>query len=656
MRYVGEFTPLKLTENFLEKYKGKQPEWGFNGLGYFVYKRTYSRIKKDGTNEEWWETIKRVVEGTYNMQKKWIIGNRLPWSEMKAQMSAQEMYDRMFNMKFLPPGRGLWAMGSTVVEERGLMLALNNCAFVSTEDLTIDPSRPFRFLMDASMLGVGVGFDTDGAGTITVKSPKDTVETYTIPDSREGWVESLGKLIDSYLLEKSTMQFDYGEIRPAGSLIKGFGGVSAGHKPLEELHDDVRAVLEKNIGKELTSRTIVDIMNAIGKAVVAGNVRRSAEIALGDYRDTEYLDLKNYELYPERMSYGWVSNNSIYADLGMDYEEAGQRTILNGEPGYFWLENARKYGRMDDPPNWKDKLAKGQNPCAEQTLSSWEVCNLVETFPTRHETKEDFLRTLKFAYLYAKTVTLGQTHWPETNRVMLRNRRIGCSITGIAQFIAKQGIEELRTWAEEGYETVQHWDEVYSDWLTVPKSIKTTSIKPSGTVSLLAGVTPGVHYPESRYYIRRIRVAKNSPLLQPVIDAGYPVEDAIGDKYTAVVSFPVDVGKDVPVLKEVSMWEQLSLVAFMQQYWADNQVSATVTFKPEEGKDIPKALNLFQYRLKAISFLPKTEVGAYEQMPYEEIDEKRYHEMLNSLSDISFGVTSVDGKGEKYCNNDTCLI
>lgn len=107
MRYLEEYKPLRLTEGFLDRYRDRQPEWGFNGLGYFVYKRTYSRLKPDGTSEEWWETVRRVVEGAYNMQKKWIVGNRLPWSEMKAQMSAQEMFDRMFNMKFLPPGRGL---------------------------------------------------------------------------------------------------------------------------------------------------------------------------------------------------------------------------------------------------------------------------------------------------------------------------------------------------------------------------------------------------------------------------------------------------------------------------------------------------------------------------------------------------------------------
>lgn len=656
-RYLEKYTPLSLTENFLNKYKNKQPGWGFNGLGYFVYKRTYSRLKTDGGSEEWWETVKRIVEGAYNMQKRWIIGNRLPWSEMKAQLSAQEMYDRMFSMKFLPPGRGIWAMGTAITEERGLLMALNNCAFVSTEDITVDPSRSFRFVMDTSMLGVGMGFDTHGAGQIIIKKPKETVENFVIPDTREGWVESLGKLLDSYFLGKNTVQFDYSLIRPAGSLIRGFGGVSAGYKPLYDLHVNIEATLEKCIGEAISARNIVDIMNMIGQAVVAGNVRRTAELALGDIDDSDYLDLKDYDINPERAAYGWASNNSLHAKVGMNYEKYAQRTEKNGEPGYFWQENAQAYSRMNNGADWRDKRATGTNACAEQTLESYEVCNLVETFPTRHESKEDFLRTLKFAYLYAKTVTLGQTHWPETNRVMLRNRRIGCSVTGIAQFITKHNIEILRDWLETGYDTVQHWDEVYSDWLTVPRSIKTTSIKPSGTVSLLAGATPGVHYPESRYYIRRVRIAKNSPLIEPLLNAGYHIEDAVGDEYTSVISFPVDVGEGIPVLEDVSMWEQLALAAFMQRHWADNQVSCTVSFKPEEGKQIPNALNYYQYQLKAISFLPKTEIGAYAQMPYESIDEITYFEMVKSLKPINFDNESAeDSVGEKFCDSDVCMI
>jgi len=650
-----------LSNNFVNKYKRKKPPFGFNGLGELVYMRTYSRIKENGKNERWWETVQRVVEGTYSMQKRWIDSHSLGWNPWQAQASAQEMYDRMFNMKFLPPGRGLWAMGTAITEEKGLYAALNNCAFVSTSTLKEDYSKPFCFLMDASMLGVGVGFDVKGTGEIMVKSPNKNrkSEQFEIPDTREGWVESLKLLLDSYFHGTSVVYFNYDIIRGEGEPIKGFGGVSSGHKPLKEVHQEIRKVLDKNIDEPITTTTIVDIMNLVGKCVVAGNVRRTAEIVFGDPYDEEYLDLKNYKVNKHREQYGWTSNNSIYAELGMDYTDVCKRITDNGEPGFAWLENMRGYSRLKNGRDNKDHRAAGGNPCLEQTLESYELCCLVETFPTNHDTLKDYLRTLKYAYLYAKTVTLGKTHWPDTNRVMLRNRRIGCSVSGVAQFITKQGMEELRKWLEEGFEIIQEWDKMYSDWLAVPRSIKTTSVKPSGTVSLLVGVTPGMHYPESRFYIRRMRLSNQSELIEPLKRAGYTIEPAFGSEDTTmVVDVPIDAGEGIRTAAELSIWEQFSLAAFLQRHWADNQVSCTATFNPEtEADELPHALNYFQYRLKGISLLPRKNGGAYKQMPYEAIDEKTYHFEVEKLGYLSFvGIEGEEAEVDKFCNNDMCEL
>ena len=652
---------FKLSENFVSKYKRKKAPFGFNGLGELVYMRTYSRIKDDGKNERWWETVQRVVEGTYSMQKNHIDNYQLGWNAWQAQKSAQEMYDRIFNMKFLPPGRGLWAMGTPITEEKGLYAALNNCAFVSTKTLKEDYSKPFCFLMDASMLGVGVGFDTKGAGEIVVKGVNKTrnKEVFEIPDTREGWVESLRLLLESYFHGTSAIQFDYSKIRQAGKPIKGFGGVSSGPEPLKEVHDDIKKVLENNSGEPITVTTIVDIMNLIGKCVVAGNVRRTAEIVFGDPDSEEYLDLKNYKVNPHREMYGWTSNNSIFAELGMDYTEAAKRIVDNGEPGFAWLENMRHYSRMKNGGDNKDHRVAGGNPCLEQSLESYELCCLVETFPSNHDSLEDYQRTLKYAYLYAKSVTLGRTHWSDTNRVMLRNRRIGCSVSGVAQFVTNRGLDEFKNWLENGYDTIQERDKMYSDWFAIPRSIKTTSVKPSGTVSLLAGATPGLHYPESRFYIRRVRLSNHSELLEPLQKAGYKLEPAFGSEDTTmVVEVPVDVGEGIRTASELSIWEQFSLAAFMQRHWADNQVSCTVTFDPEtEANEIAPALNYFQYHLKGISLLPRHDYGAYPQMPYEAIDEKEYNKQVKKLKNLTFGVIkNEEAEIDKFCNNDTCEI
>ena len=656
---------FKLSKAFVDKYKNVSPPFGFNGLGEVVYTRTYSRVIEDeNRNEEWFETVERVVNGTYNMQKNWIESHKLGWNSRKAQKSAQEMYDRIFHMKFLPSGRGLWGMGTPLTEQRGLYAALNNCAFVSTESMKEDPLKPFVFLMDMSMLGVGVGFDTKGAGSFVIKGV-DTSKTATmniIADSREGWVESVKVLLGSYFNHSAPQLFDYSKIRPAGAPIRGFGGVSSGPESLKELHNNIKSILDKCSRLPITVTNIVDLMNYIGKCVVSGNIRRSAEIAFGEANDEEFIDLKNYDKNPHRMSYGWTSNNSIFADIGMNYTNVAKRMETNGEPGLAFLENMRKFSRMNGVEDNKDQRASGGNPCLEQTLESYELCCLVETFPNNHESLEDFQKTLKYAFLYAKTVTLGKTHWPEVNRVMLRNRRIGCSMSGIAQFITSRGVEELRKWSTVGYDTIQDYDKNFSDWLAIPRSIKTTSIKPSGTVSLLAGSTPGMHYPISRFYIRRLRLASNSPLVKTLAEAGYHTEPAVSDSTTTIVEFPIDCGEGIRTSKELSMWEQLSLAAFLQKYWSDNQVSATITFNPQtEGSQIQFALDYYQYQLKGISFLPMLDesTSPYPQMPYEPISESTYMTMcanLKTTTPLSNHNHSQEPTPDRYCDNQTCIL
>lgn len=360
MKFPIEQT-FKLTDNFLEKYKNKRPDFGFNGLGEFVYLRTYSRIKEDGKNEMWWETVKRVVEGVYAIQKQHIDDYALGWNQTKAQKSAQEMYDRIFTFKMLPAGRSLWSMGAPVVMEKGLTQSLYNCSFLSTENIKDDPGKPFANAMDFLMCGIGVGADLVGANKIKVHEPEKKTYTYQIPDTREGWVESLYRLINSYFGEEEVF-FDYSLVRKEGLPIKNFGGTASGPAPLKELHEKVRIILSDRIGNNLTATDITDIFNLIGKCVVAGNVRRSAEIILGN-PDEEFLDLKDYEKHPERAGHGWASNNSIFAELGMDYSNISERIKNNGEPGVLWLGNAQKYGRMiETEANYKDFRVKGLNP------------------------------------------------------------------------------------------------------------------------------------------------------------------------------------------------------------------------------------------------------------------------------------------------------
>jgi len=543
-------------------------------------------------------------------------------------------------------------MGTEFIARHGSM-ALNNCGFASTEDINRKYSKAFEFVMDALMLGVGVGFDTKGAGKIVIKKPKEGHFDFQLPDSREGWVGALKLLLEAYFLGKQRPIFDFSLIRPAGVPIRGFGGIASGPEPLKKMLLDVQKILDARIGQSITSVDIVDIMNYIGKCVVAGNVRRSAEMALGDPTDLDFITCKQDKdkLYSHR----WASNNSVFAIKGLDYSFIADQIAVNGEPGILWLENARTYSRMGDKPDFKDKKVAGVNPCGEQSLESFELCCLVETFPSRHDSYEEFQETLKYAYLYSKSVTLVNTHWKETNAVMLKNRRMGISQTGIIEAFIKHGRRNIINWCDKAYSYLRKLDEKYSDWLCVPKSIKITTVKPSGTVSLLPGVSPGIHYPHSEYYIRRIRVSKNSDLIEPIRAAGYNIEDDHYSKNSYVVEFPIHEKNFKRSKSDVSIWEQAENAAAYQRYWSDNQVSITITFKKEEAKEIKYVLEAYEDKLKSVSFLPIKEHG-YEQAPYEEITKEKFEEMVVNIKPLFLDETQDRVIGERYCDSDRCTI
>lgn len=708
---------FSLNQSFLDLFVDKQPKWG--PVGYLTYKRSYARVKEDNSTEEFWETCKRVVEGVYNIQKIHCRTLLLPWDEKKAQTSAQEMFQRMWDFKWTPPGRGLWAMGTDLIHQKG-SASLNNCAFTSTKDIDTDFPAPFTFLMDMSMLGVGVGGDTRGAGKVKLQKPRNSDQTFVVEDSREGWVDLVKVVLNSFVGKGYyPKDIDYSLVREKGTPIKGFGGIASGSEPLKEMVDSITKVLTPEDGEytRITSTQIVDVFNMIGKCVVAGGVRRTAEIMFGDLEDESFLFLKDptelnqasadlsmakasikenfgiedieriqsqdypaftgtgeYSLgdladkyydaqdrvnnHPLR-SHRWASNNSIFGEVGMDYKKIASMLATNGEPGIVWLNNIREYSRMGEAPTFKDMRALGCNPCSEQTLESFELCCLVETFPAHHTTLEDYMQTLKFAYLYAKTVTLVPTHDQRTNAVMQRNRRIGCSQSGIIQAINTLGRREYLRWCDEGYNHIQELDLQYSEWLCIPKSVKTTSVKPSGTVSLLCGATPGIHYPHSEYYIRNIRISKTSPLVEDCKKSGYIVEDDAYDKTSVVVSIPIHEEHFAKCKDDVSIWEQFANASDLQRYWADNQVSITITFKKDEVGEIQPCLEHFETGLKSVSLLPLADSDhSYVQAPYIKITKEEFEEMhanMKPLQPSSANTHEISAEA-KFCDGDKCLL
>jgi hypothetical protein len=694
IRFLGELRPVRLLDRFSSYTKERWSQRGGSELrcspedyikvvrvfdagirqvailststethftGGFASHNTYSRPLDtsiaNGPSEEYWQTLVRVVEGTYNIQKLHCTQYNLPWSNEKAQRSAQEMYRLMWEFKFLPPGRGLQFMGTPTVEAKGGAVLLN-CGFISTKDIKIDFSRPFTWLMDMSMLGVGPGFDVDGAynSNIIIKHPIISDIVHVVEDTREGWIKVLEIVLDAYIGKGSLPKgFDYSLVRPKGIPLKTMGGLSSGPQPLIEMVADLTKLYDSYIGKKVDSTLIVDTMNYSGKAVVSGGIRRTAQIALGDPNDREFTLLKRdlVALKDRR----WASNNAPRVTVGMDYRFHAESTRVNGEPGYYWLENARAYGRMCDGINWDDIAVEGINPCGEQPLENAECCCLVETFPSHHESIQEYLKTLKYAYLYAKTVTLIPIHDQQTNAIQLKNRRIGVSQAGITDAIAKLGIRKYAELCDKGYQYITSLDKVYSDWMCIPRSKKRTSIKPGGTVPLVAGVEGGERFPISLFSIRRVRIQDTSPYIERCRQAGYHVEPSANEPNTWIIEFPVRVQAGTRTEQDVSMWEQLELTALLQSVWSDNSVSVTVKFSPEEGKDIARALELYETRLKAVTFFPKDKADqGYVQPPYEVITEAQYLEMTANLLPLDLSAEGFHDQDDKWCSGESCML
>jgi ribonucleoside-triphosphate reductase (thioredoxin) len=644
---TDKYGQFRLEEEFLTPYKTRPVRWGFGTLSWVTYKRTYSR---DG--EEWWQTCQRVIEGMLTVYRVHCLENHLSWDPGEARRLAEEAYQRAWEFKWTPPGRGLWIMGTRFMYERG-GAALNNCGFISTKNIVSDYADPFTWVLHMSMLGVGVGFDTRGKGSVRIAQPRRDSTPHIISDSREGWKDAVGRLLNAYAGRAALpSRWDYTQIRPRGTPLTNFGGFASGPDSLREILESLDQLYNAYVGQLVDSRLIVDTMNIIGRGVVAGGTRRSAQVAFGEPDDSQFLDLK---LDKEKLKkYRWASNNSVFARVGMDYRDIARRTAINGEPGYLWLENIRAFGRMADLPTWADSEAEGSNPCVEQSLWDRELCCLVETYPAHHQDLDDYLRTLQIAYMYAKIVTLVATHDSRTNAVMQRNRRIGCSMSGIVQAINKHGYRIFLDWCESSYRAIQQWDIASSKRLAVPRSIKLTSVKPSGSVSLLAGATPGVHWEHAPFYIRRVRIPDTHPLLHMCQEAGYPVEP---DRYasgTMIVAFPIHVQHAGQRKADISMREKVDLAAQMQRYWSDNQVSCTADFDPErESPEIPRILEAYEDRLKGIAFLPAVRHG-YEQPPYEEISRDEYERMLAKIKPLGGEVQHEHELEARFCEGGAC--
>lgn len=632
-----------LTPEFLSQYQGKQPNWGFNGLGYVVYKRTYARPKADGQTEEWNETVARCIEGA---QK---IGAQYTKEE------AERLYDHVFNLRCSFAGRMLWQLGTSTVDRFGGN-SLLNCFYVS-----INTPRAFLFVFENLMLGGGVGFSVRREDVhelprikpgvkVTHEATKDA--DFIVPDSRSGWVTLLKHVLDAFYITGKSFTYSTVLVRGAGEPIKGFGGTASGPKILMEGIEKIVKIFQAREEKKLRSIDALDICNIIGSIVVAGNVRRSAQIALGDPDDYYFLRAKNWSL-GNVPNWRAMSNNTIYADSfdhiseelwTNGYETDAKTGRAKGEPyGFFNLVLSQKYGRLKDGPMKDSKLypapkdnCVGLNPCAEITLSSSETCNLSELYLNNIRSKEELIDCAKLLYKTQKAIAAMPFIHEETTAIVHKNMRLGLGVTGICQSLDKL------SWLDECYIELRRFDAEWSKQRGWSRSIKLTTVKPSGSLSLLAGATPGVHPAYSQYYIRRVRMASTDKLATICREAGYHVEfvknfDGSENHDTVVVEFPCRTPDGAILAKDMDVIKQLEMVVRLQSDWSDNAVSVTAYYDPHEFSALKTWLkDNYDKKIKSVSFLLRSSHG-FAQAPYEEITKEQYDKLSAKIKPMSIG-------------------
>ena len=627
----------------------------FSTVGYITYKRTYARRLNEADpaspTEEYEDTVNRVIASTTNQLNVGFTDEE-----------KQRLKKYLMELKGTVAGRFLWQMGTDTVGRLGLA-SLQNCAFTVINE----PVRPFTWAMDMLMLGSGVGYNIQRKNM--EKLPEVNIDfvrptrvdsndaDFIVPDSREGWVQLLGKTLKAAFLSDKKNTFTYSTVlvRGKGSTIKGFGGTASGPEDLCWGIEKISEVLEKRVGKKLRPIDALDIMNIIGAVVVAGNVRRSAQIAIGDADDVEYLLAKRWDM-GNIPSWRAMSNNSVVCnDIKDLHEYFWDGYEGKGEPyGLINLRLSRKMGRLGDT-NYPDPDVEGYNPCAEQSLAAYETCCLAEVWLSNIESYDEFVDVCKILYRINKHSLALPCHLDETADIVHKNMRMGIGITGVLQASAEQ-----KAWLEKAYVELREFDKEYSAKHGFPESIKLTTVKPSGTLSLLPGVTPGCHPAYAQYMIRRIRISADHALVNVCREHGYPVEyqqnfDGSEDHSTVVVSFPFSYPEGTVLANQMTAISQLEVVKWLQEVWSDNSVSCTVYYRKEELPEIKKYLaKNYKNNHKSLSFLLHSDHG-FKQAPFEEITKEAYDELVSKTTLITkIAEASFDGGDE--CATGACPI
>jgi ribonucleoside-diphosphate reductase alpha chain/ribonucleoside-triphosphate reductase len=661
-----------LTDEFVSRFKHMPNP--MTQLGSFVYYRTYSRwVPEEQRREYWWETVRRAVE--YNC-------SLVP----TARSEAEQLYKNIFELKQFLSGRTFW-VGSTDVSKHYPMSNFN-CSFQ-----VIDSFSAFRDIFYLLMVGSGVGvrilkedieklppIRTDleiihesytpiprqlrQDSTALEFTHNDTIKI-TIGDSKEGWVQSmdyfLRVLFSAEFRKIKTIILNYDHVREKGERLKTFGGTASGHQSMKNMFVKIGKVVDRAAARaagadrvKLIPLDCLDMANIIGENVVVGGVRRTAEIVLLDQDDDASIQAKSglYKKVDEKwvldqeVAHRQMSNNSIYYTRKPD--RAGlswhlQQMRYSGEPG--WVNEAAGKKRR---PNFR-----GVNPCAEILLDSKGLCNLttvnVMAFVSSGKLdREELLKAQRLSARAGYRMTCTELEIPEWNAVQRRDRLIGCSLTGWQDMVNATGLDKdgQRALLEELRAAARGAASEYAEQLGMEAPLLTTTVKPEGTLSLLPVVSSGVHFSHAAYFVRRIRISADDPLVKVCEELGYPVYPEVGqtreNAMTKVVEFPVKAPEG-KIKKDVSAIEQLEIYKMFMESYVEHNCSITVHVRDDEWDAVEDWVWENWDDVVALSFLPYDD-SFYELLPFEEITEEEYARRVREMKPF---IPSLISKYEK---------
>lgn len=538
----------------------------------------------------------------------------------------EEAYKFVYEKKVLPSMRSLQFAGKPI--------DINNARIFNCSYLPIDDHRAFSEIMFLLLSGCGVGYSVQTHHVDKLPEIRKPLKSkrYLVGDSIEGWADAVRMLMKSYFgIISFRPNFDFRDIRPKGAQLITVGGKAPGPEPLKLALTHVQVILDrKNDGEKLTTTECHDIICHLADAVLSGGIRRAALIALFDLDDDEMLTCKFgnwWELNPQR---GRANNTAVLLRNKIDKEtflDLWKKIELSnsGEPGFIFTN---------------DKDA-GTNPCAEINLKANQFCNLCEINASDIETQEEYNARCKAASLIG-TLQASYTDfhylrdvWKKTTE---KEALLGIGMTGIASGkVLKLDMKQAAKIACEENERV-------AEIIGINKAARVTTVKPSGTTSLVLGTSSGIHAWHSDYYWRRIRLGKNEALYT-YLSIHFPElleDDFFKPNIQSIVKIPQRAPEGAITRKTETALTLLERIKLINKNWIkpgyrkganQHNVSATVTIKPEEWKEVGEWLYENREYFTALSFLPE-DLGSYIQTPYEDITKEQYEEAVKSLHEI----------------------